>query len=117
MNEETMNEELTTMTGKEHRAVLKRLMSYTKYHIPLLLFTGFLVLLVTAAEVISPLIVRSFLDNHLTPLSFEMKAVLVLASAYIGLEIGKFVVWYFQLFFFQKIALEIVQRIRVDIFF
>ncbi len=110
------NEELETMTGKEHRVVLKRLMSYTKYHIPLLLLTGFLVLLVTAAEVISPLLVRAFLDQHLTPLSFETKAIVILASAYIGLEIGKFVVWYFQLFFFQKIALQIVERIRVDIF-
>lgn len=116
MATDLINEELETMTGKEHRMVLKRLMGYTKYHIPLLILTGFLVLLVTAAEVISPLLVRAFLDQHLTPLSFETKAIVILASLYIGLEIGKFVVWYFQLFFFQKIALQIVERIRVDIF-
>ncbi|EUJ46296.1 ABC transporter ATP-binding protein [Listeria riparia] len=113
---EPNNEEMLTMDGKEHRAVLKRLFSYTKYHVPALIVTIFLVLLVTLADVFLPIIIKKFLDDYLTPLYFAAGPILMLASGYIGLTIGRSVVWYFQLVLFQKIALRIVQRIRIDIF-
>ncbi|MBC2389881.1 ABC transporter ATP-binding protein [Listeria booriae] len=113
---EPNNEEMLTMDGKEHRAVLKRLFSYTKYHVPALIVTIFLVLLVTLADVFLPIIIKKFLDDYLTPLHFATGPILMLASAYIGLTIGRSIVWYFQLVLFQKIALRIVQRIRIDIF-
>ncbi|MBC1499960.1 ABC transporter ATP-binding protein [Listeria weihenstephanensis] len=113
---EPNNEEMLTMSGKEHRAVLKRLFSYTKYHVPALILTGFLVLLVTLADVFSPILIKIFLDDYLTPLNFVAGPIIMLASGYIGLILGKSVVWYFQLMLFQKIALRIVQQIRIDIF-
>ncbi|MBC1370828.1 ABC transporter ATP-binding protein [Listeria booriae] len=113
---EPNNEEMLTMDGKEHRAVLKRLFRYTKYHVPALIVTIFLVLLVTLADVFLPIIIKKFLDDYLTPLYFAAGPILTLASAYIGLTIGRSIVWYFQLVLFQKIALRIVQRIRIDIF-
>lgn len=115
MNEQ-VNDDLLTMTGKEHRQVLKRLMSYTRFHIPLLTLTGFLVLFVTIIDVVSPLIIRKFLDDYLTPMNFAYKAITILISTYIGLALAKVIIWYFQLFFFQKIAFQIVERIRIDIF-
>ncbi|WP_434967957.1 ABC transporter ATP-binding protein [Listeria ilorinensis] len=116
MNEEQTNQELETMTGREHRAVLFRLMRYTKYHIPLLCVTMILVLLVTLADVYAPLIIRKFLDDYLTPMNIDIQAFVILGCGYFGLVLGKAVVWYFQLVFFQKIALNIVKQIRVDIF-
>lgn len=116
MRMEPNNEEMLTMSGKEHRAVLKRLFSYTKYHVPALILTGFLVLLVTLADVFSPILIKIFLDDYLTPLNFVAGPIIMLASGYIGLILGKSVVWYFQLMLFQKIALRIVQQIRIDIF-
>ncbi|EAF3330924.1 TPA_asm: ABC transporter ATP-binding protein, partial [Listeria monocytogenes] len=115
---EAMNEqdEMLVMSGKEHREVLKRMLSYTKYHIPSLIWTGVLVLLVTLADVFAPILIKIFLDDYLTPMNLEMQALLILGAGYLGLTIGKSVVWYFQLLFFQKIALEIVQQMRIDIF-
>ncbi|MBC6314670.1 ABC transporter ATP-binding protein [Listeria grandensis] len=113
---EPNNEEMLTMSGTEHRAVLKRLFSYTKYHVPALVLTVFLVLLVTLADVFLPILIKIFLDDYLTPLHFAYGPILLLASGYIGLTLGRSVVWYFQLVLFQKIALRIVQQIRIDIF-
>ncbi|WP_099221359.1 ABC transporter ATP-binding protein [Listeria costaricensis] len=116
MNEAQTNQELETMTGREHRAVLLRLMRYTKYHIPLLCVTMVLVLLVTLADVYAPLIIRKFLDDYLTPMNIDIQAFVILGCGYFGLVLGKAIVWYFQLVFFQKIALNIVKQIRIDIF-
>lgn len=110
------NEEMLTMSGREHRAVLKRLFSYTKYHVPALILTIFLVMLVTLADVFLPILIKIFLDDYLTPLHFVAGPILLLASGYMGLALGRSMVWYFQLVLFQKIALRIVQRIRIDIF-
>ncbi|EHL2600981.1 ABC transporter ATP-binding protein, partial [Listeria monocytogenes] len=84
---EAMNEqdEMLVMSGKEHREVLKRMLSYTKYHIPSLIWTGVLVLLVTLADVFAPILIKIFLDDYLTPMNLEMQALLILGAGYLGL--------------------------------
>lgn len=108
--------ELTTMSGKEHRYVIKRMLSYTKYHVPMLVVTMILVLLATLADVFAPIVIKTFLDDHLTKLDVSAKVLLVFSSGYFGIILGQSIVRYFQLFLFQKIAFKIIKQMRVDIF-
>ncbi|GAB3961490.1 hypothetical protein GCM10027614_84810 [Micromonospora vulcania] len=91
------------------------MLSYTKYHIPSLIWTGVLVLLVTLADVFAPILIKIFLDDYLTPMNLEMQAY----NSWCGIfgtydwEISCLV---FPIAVFQKIALEIVQQMRIDIF-
>lgn len=115
--EKTVEElELTTMSGKEHRYVIKRMLSYTKYHIPLLIVTMILVLLATVADVFAPLVIKTFLDDHLTKLDISTKIILIFSFGYFGIILGQSIIRYFQLFLFQKIAFKIIKQMRVDIF-
>ncbi|MGG6431649.1 ABC transporter ATP-binding protein [Anoxybacillus sp. D401a] len=98
------------------RQVFMRLMSYAKPHRKSLLFAFLLLALTTAGEVLGPIIVKIFIDNYLTHMTFPLQAMIGLASAYVAIHIGKVVLSYFQLLKFQEIALKIIQQLRIDVF-
>ena len=59
-------EKITALTAKQQRAVLKRLLSYTKPHIKMILFAFGLLLLTTIGDVTGPILVKIFIDEYLT---------------------------------------------------
>ncbi|MDH5162607.1 ABC transporter ATP-binding protein [Heyndrickxia oleronia] len=105
-----------TMTGKEQRKILIRLMSYTKPHMKMLIFAFFLLLLATIGDIYGPILVKVFIDDYLTPKEFPYQPLVNLALLYIFIQVFKVVVSYFQLYKFQEIAVKIIQQLRIDVF-
>ncbi|WNB93968.1 ABC transporter ATP-binding protein [Bacillus sp. NEB1478] len=96
--------------------VFKRLMSYTKLHQRKLALAFLLLLLATGAELTGPILVKTFIDDQLTPSSFDYQMLWLLAAGYVSLIVFSATVHYMQLVLFQSVALDIIHEIRIQIF-
>lgn len=105
-----------TLTAKQQRIVLKKLLSYTKPHTKQFIFAFSLLVLATIGEIVGPLIIKVFIDDYLTPQVMERGPILSLAALYLGILVLKVFITYFQLLKFQEISLKIIQELRIDIF-
>jgi ATP-binding cassette, subfamily B, multidrug efflux pump len=112
-NHEQSPEELKQMN---QWTVFKRLMSYTKIHKKRLGIAFFLLLIATSAELTGPILVKTFIDDYLTPRFFDQKALIILGVSYIGLIMLSAIVNYVQFVLFQSVALDIIQTLRIQIF-
>ncbi|AIC94733.1 ABC transporter ATP-binding protein [Shouchella lehensis] len=104
------------LTGKEQRAIFIRLLGYAKVHFKKLLLAFFIMLLAAGAELLQPILIARFIDDYLTPQAFPTDVLGMLVSFYIGLLVLAVICQYVQSILFQKIALRIVQALRVDVF-
>jgi ATP-binding cassette, subfamily B, multidrug efflux pump len=107
------NEELNRMN---QWTVFKRLMSYTKMHKKRLSVAFLLLLAATASELTAPILVKTFIDDYLTPRIFDQKALIILGCSYIGLIVLSAIVNYIQFVLFQSVALDIIQTLRIQVF-
>lgn len=105
-----------TLTAKQQRIVLKRLLSYTKPHTKQFIFAFTLLVVATIGEIVGPLIIKVFIDDYLTPQVMERGPIISLAALYLGILVLKVFITYFQLLKFQEISLKIIQELRIDIF-
>lgn len=104
------------LTEKEQRKVLMRLLTYTKAHKKALLAAFSLLLFTTVADVVGPIFIKIFIDDYLTPRKMLVQPLVILAAAYIGIQVLKEILLFFQLVTFQKVALKIIQQLRIDVF-
>ncbi|MCM3587257.1 ABC transporter transmembrane domain-containing protein [Mesobacillus maritimus] len=111
-----MDEKMTALNSKQQRTVLKRLLVYTRPHLKPILFAFFLLALTTLGDVLGPILIKIFIDDYLTLGHFPFEPLLILGSAYMGIQILNVFVSYFQLYKFQEVALKIIQQLRVDVF-
>jgi ATP-binding cassette, subfamily B, multidrug efflux pump len=109
-------EKSTTMSAKDQRHVLKRLLTYTIPHKKAIFIAFFLLALTTLGDVLGPYLIKIFIDDHLTPRNFPYEPLVWLGAGYIGIQVANVVISYFQLLKFQEIALKIIQQMRVDVF-
>jgi ATP-binding cassette subfamily B protein len=109
-------DETAQLTEKEQKSVLYRLLSYTKPHKKELILAFSLLVLTTLGELASPILVKIFIDDYLTPGNLVFQPLVVLGASYLGIQIVKSILLFFQLVKFQEIALKIIQQLRVDIF-
>ncbi|MBS4211723.1 MULTISPECIES: ABC transporter ATP-binding protein [Neobacillus] len=109
-------EEKVQLSEREQRKVLYRLLSYTKPHKRTITLAFVLLLLTTVGDIVLPILVKIFLDDYLTPGNLEFKPLLLLGSLYMGIQIVKAILLFFQLVKFQEIALYIIQQLRIDVF-
>ncbi|NNV04908.1 ABC transporter ATP-binding protein [Geobacillus sp. C56-T2] len=105
-----------TLTAKEQRRVLWRLLSYMGRYKKEAALAFFLLLLSTAGELAGPYLVKVFIDDYLMPGRLAFEPVAALAAAYLGVLGAKTVITYFQLVEFQRLALYIIQALRMDVF-
>ncbi|MFE8699192.1 ABC transporter ATP-binding protein [Cytobacillus sp. FJAT-54145] len=110
MENETYN------SGKGQRKVLFRLLTYAKPHSKTIILAFTLLILTTIGDILGPILVKIFIDDHLTPRNLKFEPLFTLAAAYIGIQIMNVLISYFQLLKFQEIALKIIQEIRIDVF-
>lgn len=97
-------------------AVIKRLLAYTTHYArPLGIAFAFL-LLATGAKLAGPFLIKVFIDEFVTPGVYPTNWVVTLLVVYLVLHISAIIFDYLQSISFQKIALKIVQNIRMDIF-
>lgn len=96
--------------------VLRRLLSYAKPHKKMLFFAFTVLLIGTAADVLGPILAKIFIDDYLTPRNLHWQPLTLLAVGFFLLYLLSVVMNYFQLLTFQKVALNIVQQLRIDVF-
>lgn len=114
--EDIKMEEKDQLTEKEQKSVLKRLLSYTKPHTKTLIVAFSLLVLTTLGELAAPILVKIFIDDYLTPGNLVFQPLVILGASYLGIQIVKSILLFFQLVKFQEIALKIIQQLRVDVF-
>ncbi|WP_066290129.1 ABC transporter ATP-binding protein [Bacillus sp. FJAT-29937] len=102
--------------GKEQRKILFRLLSYTKPHMKTMVLAFSLLLITTIGDILGPILIKIFIDDHLGPRNLAFEPIFVLGAAFMGIQIMNVLVSYFQLLKFQEIALKIIQQLRVDVF-
>lgn len=101
--------------------VFRRLLRYTLPHKKSLSIAFLILMVATGADILGPFLLSIFIDNHLTPfieqgIAFKWNIIGLLAGTYGILVILTAVLNYFQMFSFQKIALMIIQQLRMDVF-
>ncbi|MDF2857940.1 MAG: multidrug transporter ATP-binding protein [Neobacillus sp.] len=109
-------EKTQELTEKEQKKVLFRLLSYTKPHKKTLTCAFILLLLTTVGDIVGPILVKIFIDDYLTTGNMVFQPILILGASYMGIQIVKAVVMFFQLVKFQEVALKIIQQLRIDVF-
>lgn len=105
-----------TYDRKEQSAVLKRLLKYLKPHKKSIAIALVLLILTVTGNVLGPIIIKEFIDEHITQKSFETAPVLWLAGSYLFIQLANVVISYLQHLKFQEIALKVVQQLRIDVF-
>jgi ATP-binding cassette subfamily B multidrug efflux pump len=105
-----------SLTPKEQRQVLWRLLSYMKLYKQDTIIAFILLVLATAGELIGPYLVKIFIDDYLTPRRLDFAPLVWLAAAYIVVLLLKTIISYFQLVQFQELALKVIQALRMDVF-
>ncbi|TDK64710.1 ATP-binding cassette domain-containing protein [Bacillus salipaludis] len=109
-------EKAAFMNKTTDKKVLFRLLSYTKPHKKALSWGFLFLLLTTIGDIVGPILVKIFIDDYLTPGKLTFKPLLILGSVYMGIQIIKAILMFFQLVKFQEIALKIIQQLRIDVF-
>lgn len=109
-------EEKVQLSEREQRKILSRLLSYTKPHKKTIGIAFVLLLLTTIGDIFLPILVKIFIDDYLTPGKLDFQPLLILASVYMGIQVVKGILLFFQLVKFQEIALFIIQQLRIDVF-
>jgi len=105
-----------SLTAKEQRQVLWRLLSYLKNEQRTVVFAFLLLITATTLELVGPYLVKGFIDDYLIPRRLAIRPLTVIVTIYIGTTMIKAVVTYFQLVKFQEIALRVIQQLRIDVF-
>jgi len=75
------------LTGREQRKILFRLLSYTKPYKKIISFAFVLLLLTTLGEIVSPILVKIFIDDYLTPRKLLFTPLFILGSVYMGIQV------------------------------
>ncbi|NUK29257.1 ABC transporter ATP-binding protein [Parageobacillus sp. VR-IP] len=104
------------LAPKEQRQVLWRLLAYMRRYRKDTALAFALLVLATAGELVGPYLVKIFIDDYLTPRRLDFAPLLWLAAIYTAVLLLKTVISYFQLVKFQKLALEVIQALRMDVF-
>lgn len=76
----------------------------------------FLLLIGTAADVLGPIVMKIYIDSYLSPRYFPWQPLTLLGAGFVALFAISALFNYLQVLMFQKIALSVVQKIRVDVF-
>ncbi|WP_144510045.1 ABC transporter ATP-binding protein [Bacillus sp. FJAT-22090] len=111
-----MDDKQPQLTGKDQWQVFKRLLTYLKPHTKVIALALFLLILTVLGDILGPYLIKTFMDDYLTPRSFPTGPIVGLAVGYIIIQIGNIIVSYFQLMKFQELALKIIQQMRIDVF-
>lgn len=111
-----MNEKQKELTGRDQWVVFKRLLVYLIPHKKMLSVAMLLLILTVLGDVLGPLIIKTFIDNYLTPGNFPTGPVTGLALGYLFIQVSNVIISYFQLLKFQEAALKIIQQMRIDVF-
>ncbi|GKV68245.1 ABC transporter ATP-binding protein [Sporosarcina sp. NCCP-2716] len=104
------------MTGRQQLRVFVRLLTYLKPHKLSITIALLLLILTITGGIVGPLLIQSFIDNHLVTLDFGRAGIIRLLAAYVTVQLTVVIISYFQSIRFQRLALKIIQQLRIDAF-
>ena len=93
-----------------------RLLNYGRPYKGQLLFSLVLMLLGTGATLYAPVLMKTFIDDHVVPRFWDQNALVFLAISFIGVYLIAAVMSWFEAMLFQKVALSVVHDIRRQVF-
>jgi len=96
--------------------VARRLFRYLRPHRRELGWAVAALLAATGASVAGPVLIKWFIDDHLTPRKLDTEVLWGIAAGYLALHVISVVLTYFQLLSFHRIAQWVVRQLRVDVF-
>jgi ATP-binding cassette subfamily B multidrug efflux pump len=100
----------------DRRPVLRRLAAYMRPHVRAFAIAFVLLMLGTSADVLGPILIKTFIDDYLAPHRLLWTPVAALGAAYLALQCASGMFNYLQFVSFQRIALRIIHQLRYDVF-
>lgn len=98
------------------KGAFARLLRYGLRHRTLLLQALFLLSIAIAGSVLGPFLIKVFIDDYLTPRELALNPIIALAVVYIVAQVISAFAFFHQAVRFNRIALDVVQNIREDVF-
>lgn len=98
------------------RRTFRRLLGYTLDHRRELALAVTLLLLATLADVAGPLLIKHFVDEHVVPGHWQPEPILLLLAIYLLANLSAAVLGYLQTLRWNRIAQQIVMKLRHQIF-
>lgn len=111
-----MDEKMPELTGKMQWQIMKRLLRYLIPHKKMLIIALVLLSLTVIGDLVGPYLIKVYIDDYLTERNFPQAAIIGLAAGYLFIQISNVIISFFQLYTFQKLALRIIQTMRIDVF-
>lgn len=111
-----MSVQIESAIPKTDRGTLWRLLRYVTPYKGRLLVALLVLVAATVTDVVQPILVKEFIDNNLIPRHFPEGPLVGLAITYVGLVLVTSALNVAQLMLFQILALDIIQRLRVQLF-
>ena len=108
--------EILTLTLKDQLRVLLRLLKYTLPFKGLIALCVLMLVTSTVMGVMTPYLVMIFIDNYLTLSYFPEADIMWLIIAFIMVNLIAIVTTYAQIYYLQKLALKVIQQLRIDTF-
>lgn len=104
------------LTAKQQWDVFKRLLKYAAPHKAQISIAMLMLIITIAGGIAGPLVIQRFIDDFITPMQFPKAETITILLVYIAIQVTLVTFSYFQLLRFQKIALQIIQQMRIDVF-
>jgi ATP-binding cassette, subfamily B, multidrug efflux pump len=92
------------------------LLRYTLAYPALLWQAGGLLLVATTAQVLGPIVIKVFIDDHVVPGHYVPREVILLATAFVGLYLVSAGASYLQAMRMNRVAFSVVRTIRSQVF-
>lgn len=108
--------EKVNLTAKDQVQALIRLFKYTTPYKGTITLAFLTLTISTIASMLTPYLVKVFIDDYLTPRVFPQQAMIWLMIIFISIQIIGAVTMYLSQYLFQYLAFKVIQQLRIDAF-
>ncbi|PTF28550.1 multidrug ABC transporter ATP-binding protein [Staphylococcus cohnii] len=108
--------EKVNLTAKDQAQALIRLFKYTTPYKGTIALAFLTLTISTIASMLTPYLVKVFIDDYLTPRVFPQQAMIWLMIIFISIQIIGAVTMYLSQYLFQYLAFKVIQQLRIDAF-
>lgn len=108
--------ENANLTAKDQGSALIRLFKYTLTYKWIIVLAFITLILSTIASMMTPYMVKIFIDDYLTPRHFPKETMVWLIVIFISIQLIGAITLYFSQYLFQYLAFKVIQQLRIDAF-
>lgn len=108
--------ENANLTAKDQGSALIRLFKYTLPYKWIIVLAFITLILSTVASMMTPYMVKIFIDDYLTPRHFPKETMVWLIVIFISIQLIGAITLYFSQYLFQYLAFKVIQQLRIDAF-